>query len=154
MPASLAFRNSCHGSVECARSPAELVVVVLQAVQTDSGVGKADLLKPLGRLLIDLRPVGGQDDAHAPFPGELSQFEQVFPHERFAAGKKQHRAPERGQILDQTHALIGRKFVFAPFVRRLGITVHAVKVAPFRDVPNDDGLFILGKLQQMGRKRL
>ena len=136
--------------VQCGPGHApELVVDFFAAVQGDAHVGKAHFLEFLGFFRGDEAAVGGDDRAHALLGGVLGQLGQVLAHQGLAAGKEHDRRAEVRQVLYHDLGLLGADVVLALFVHGLGVAVHAFEVAALGHVPDDDGLLVHGKLQQM-----
>ena len=122
----------------------------LHAVQRNAHIGKPYGLEFAGLGLGDERAVGGDDRPHALGRGVAGQLHQVFAHQGLTAGKKHDRRAVGGQIVDHGLGLGGADLVLAVHGHGLGIAVHALEVAALGHVPDHNGFFILGKLQQMG----
>ena len=131
----------------------EFVVDFFGSVQGNADIGQADFLQLSGLGLGDEGAVGGDDRAHAFGRGVFGQLDQIFADQGLAAGKEHDRRAELGQVVDDGLGLIrGDGVLVFARLHGVGVTVHAFQVAPLGHVPDHHGFFVLGELQQVGRK--
>ena len=140
----LAVSYAGDGFVECAVDAAEGVVEPAYAVQTDADVADAEFVQSVGEALGYECAVCGNDGPYSFVGGVCDEVEQVFSHERFAAGKEDCRYAESGEVVNDGDGLVGGKFRLAG--RRAGavVAVGAFEIAGAGDVPDDDGLSLRG----------
>jgi len=125
------------------------VMGLSHAVQTHADIGEADLSVNGGRFFRDQCPVRGDDDPHPVLRGMPGEFGEVFSHQRFPAGEKDHGGTEASQVFDQRFSFLRGQFILVSNVSGAGVTVDTLEVAAPRHVPYDHRPLVLRELKEM-----
>ena len=96
----LAIFNALQCGVKCTLDASKAIIDFLHSIQADADIGKPDAFQGACCFGANQGSVCGNYRAHAFIDSILGQFGQVLAHQRFSAGKQDHRRAECGKIVD------------------------------------------------------
>jgi len=120
------------------------------AVEADAGVGEPRVADAVRRLVVDERPVRREDGSEPDPASVLGDLEEVGAHQGFAAGEEHGGNLVGGEVVHEPHRLVGRQLAGVFLVPRVRVAVDAAQIASLRAVPHDDGLLVVGIVEEVG----